>query len=273
MQSDTTPRPLRIQSRLVHRYMVAILVIGTTLLAIPAAFDLPAEPFLLTMTFGPLLGGAVLTARRSGAGGVRQLFNGAFRWRIGWRNWALAVLVLPLTTVAIAAATDTLAAPTDGWTTTITSYLVATLLIGTLVLNLWEETAWQGLVQRHLAGRFGSTKGALLTSVPFAVIHLPLVFVGGPTPREALMASILILVMAPPFRYLLGRTDHATGGSLLAVGVLHASFNASGSLDVLVGGWQHIAGVAVVAAVTLTSDALRRPAAHHVRGEAHLVQP
>ena len=272
MQTDITPQPLQVPSRLVHRYLVAVLIIGTALMAVPAVTDLPAEPFILAMVFGPLLGGAVLTARVSGASGVRQLFSGVFRWRIGWRYWALAVLVMPLTTVSVAAATGTLAAPTEGWMTTATDYLVATFLVGTLVINLWEETAWQGLVQRHLTGRFGLGRGALPTAVPFAVIHLPLGFVGGATLSEALVASILVLVMAPPFRYLLGRTDRATGGSLLAVGVLHASFNASGALDVLVGGWQHIVGVAVVAAVALLLDARRRTSTHRLPLDAQLVQ-
>jgi membrane protease YdiL (CAAX protease family) len=272
MQTDTTIQRLQVPSRLVYWYLVAVMIIGTALMAVPAVTDLPAEPFILAMVFGPLLGGAMLTARRSGPGGVRQLFSGVLRWRIGWRYWALAVVVMPLMTVTVAAATGTLASPAEGWLTTATDYLVATFLVGTLVINLWEETAWQGLVQRHLTGRFGLGRGALLTAVPFAVIHLPLGFVGGATLREALVASILVLVMAPPFRYLLGRTDHATGGSLLAVGVLHASFNASGSLDVLVGGWQHIVGVAVVAAAALLMDTRRRTTPQRMPIDAQLVQ-
>jgi uncharacterized protein len=271
MQIDITPQPLHVSVRLIRRYIVAVMIIGLALMAVPAVTDLPAEPFILAMVYGPLLGGALFTAHRSGPGGVRQLFRGVFRWRIGWRYWALAVLVMPLTTVTVAALTDTLTAPADGWLMTAAGYVVATFLVNTLVVNVWEETAWQGLVQRHFTGRFGLGKGAILTAAPFAVIHLPLGFVGGATLNEALIASILVLVMAPAFRYLLGRTDHATGGSLLAVGVLHASFNASGALDVLVGGWQHIVGVVVVTGVVLLLDARRRIASPRPPIDAHLV--
>lgn len=271
MQIDTTPRHLQVPFRLFRRFVVAIMIIGAAVMAVPAVTDLPVEPFILAMVYGPLLGGAVFTAHRSGSGGVRQLFRGVLRWRIGWGYWALAVLVMPLTTVTVAAATGTLVAPADGWLMTAAGYLVATFLVGTLVVNLWEETAWQGLVQRHWTARFGLGRGALLTAVPFAVIHLPLGFVGGATLDEALIASILVLVMTPPFRYLLGRTDQATGGSLLAVGVLHASFNASGALDVLVGGWQHIVGVVVVTGVALLLDARRRTASPHTPIDTQLV--
>jgi len=75
----------------------------------------------------------------------------------------------------------------------------------------------------------------------------------------------LLLVVAPALRHLLGRTDLSTGGGLLAVGVLHASFNASGSLDVLDGGWQHIVGLAVVAALTLIADVVRSRGTHDAR--------
>ena len=48
-----------------------------------------------------------------------------------------------------------------------------------------------------------------------------------------------LLVIAPFFRYVIGETLEATGGSLLAAGILHASFNASGNLG-FAGGWQFL---------------------------------
>lgn len=47
--------------------------------------------------------------------------------------------------------------------------------------------------------------------------------------------------MASPLRY------------LPAVGILHASFNASGALDVIAGGWQHMPAVGVLAGVVLAA--------------------
>jgi uncharacterized protein len=66
-----------------------------------------------------------------------------------------------------------------------------------------------------------------------------------------------LIVVAPVMRYGMGRTDHATGGSLLAVGLMHAAFNASGQLDVVGGDGQHAGGLVLVAALPLLTDAHR----------------
>jgi uncharacterized protein len=251
--------PLALAPTSVRRYLVSVLSLGVPLLAIPAIAGVPIEPFLLITTYVLLLGGAIVIAHRTGPGGIRRLFRGVLHWRIGWRNWAIAVAVIPVATVAVALLTDTYTAPPDGWALVVGNYLVFTLVVGALFLNIFEETAWQGLVQRHLAHRHGQLRAALLTAIPFAALHLPLSLVGDVTAGEVAVAAALIVVMAPAMRYVMGRTDQRTG-SLLAVGVTHASFNASGQLEVATGGWQHIAGLALVAAVFLIADTHRRSA-------------
>jgi uncharacterized protein len=250
-------QPLDVEHASIRRYLTGVLSLGIPLLAYPAVAGLPIEPFLLLVTYVVLLGGAIVVARRAGPGGVGQLFRGVFHWRIGWRNWAVAVAVIPATTIAVALTTGTYTAPPDGWAVVLGNYLAFTLVIGALFLNIVEETAWQGLVQRHLARRHGQLRAAVLTAIPFAALHLPLSLVGDATAGEAAAAAALIIVMAPAMRYLMGRTDHRTG-SLLAVGITHASFNASGQLEVVAGGWQHIIGLALIAAVYLVVDARGR---------------
>ena len=55
-------------------------------------------------------------------------------------------------------------------------------------------------------------------------------------------------------RYLIGETLYATGGSLLAVGILHAAFNASGQMG-FPGGWQFLAALIVL---SITVGVIRR---------------
>lgn len=61
--------------------------------------------------------------------------------------------------------TGTYVAPEDGWLPVIGSYLFTTFIFGALALNVWEETGWQGMVQRHLLGRTDDATGARLRSM------------------------------------------------------------------------------------------------------------
>jgi membrane protease YdiL (CAAX protease family) len=255
--TTATPTVDAFDHRSVVRYTIITTVLGLAIMAAPALVDQPSEVGALVMTYGLLLGGSVITARRAGPGGVRRLFSGLLRWRIGWANAAVVLAAIPLATIGIAAVTGTYVAPEAGWLPVIGSYLFTTFVFGALLLNLWEETGWQGLVQRHFTGRYGLLRGAGLTAIPFAIIHIPLTVADTSGAAEMAAWTLGLFLVAPAMRYLLGRTDYATGGSLLAVGVLHASFNASGNLTVVDGAWQYAAGLLIVAAAALTVDVLR----------------
>ncbi|HEX6256587.1 MAG TPA: hypothetical protein VFZ70_12345 [Euzebyales bacterium] len=76
-------------------------------------------------------------------------------------------------------------------------------------------------------------------------MHIPLQIRGTSGMREALVNLGVLFLMAPAARCLVARTDVATGGSLLAAGVLHASWNATGKLSVVDGDLQYVIGLAV----------------------------
>jgi hypothetical protein len=86
--------------------------------------------------------------------------------------------------------------------------------------------------------------GALLTAIPFFVIHVPLAFAEhgwkDTTWAQAALDLGLVALVAPFFRYLLGTQLVDSGGSILAIGLLHASFNAAGQMSAVPGGWQYI---------------------------------
>jgi membrane protease YdiL (CAAX protease family) len=198
-----------------------------------------------------LPGTAVLiTAWLSGRAGVRRLFAGLLQWRIGITRWLLVLLALPVLTVAVAAVTGTLENPPTGWIGIATTYLL-TLVLVLITANLWEEMAWTGFVQTRLMARHGLLRGALLTAIPVFVIHMPLSYetngLYGTRWEDAALNWALLLVALPTFRYLAGVLMLDTQGSVLAVGVLHASFNASGGMDVTPGGWQYIPAVVLLA--------------------------
>ncbi|MGV8910419.1 MAG: hypothetical protein ACOH1Y_15660 [Propionicimonas sp.] len=69
---------------------------------------------------------------------------------------------------------------------------------------------------------------------------------------EIALTWTVLIVVAPVMRLLIGSVLLDTAGSVLAIGLLHASFNAAGRLSVLGGGWwQNLVALAVLTAVVL----------------------
>jgi membrane protease YdiL (CAAX protease family) len=190
---------------------------------------------------GILVGLAVAITRATDRWrGVRQLFAGLLRWRLGWR-YLLLVVAMPLLTAGVALATGTLHGPVGGWVPVGLTYLLF-LALSAGTANLWEETVWGGFVQSRLMARHGLLIGSLLTAVPVFLIHLPLAFETdgwqGTTWRDAFITWGVLLVAAPFQRYLIGTLLVDTGGSTLAAGLMHASINAAGAMAIIPGGWQ-----------------------------------
>jgi membrane protease YdiL (CAAX protease family) len=219
-----------------------------------------------------LLGAATLvTAVTAGRAGVRRLYSGALRWRMGFGWFATALLALPALTLAIAAVSGSIRTPDGGWLKDALFYLFATLIFGALIGNVWEETAWAGFAQSRLIERKGLLRGSLLTAIPFALIHLPLAFeergMHGTTGRDMAITWTVLIVSAPFLRYLLGMTLLGTGGSVLAVAILHASFNASGALASVHGWWPSYVALFVLVALMV---AVRHVVALRQRPQARL---
>ena len=140
-----------------------------------------------------------ITRATDGRGGVRQLFAGLLRWRLG-RRYLVLVVSMPLLTVGVAAGTGTLHEPPGGWVAVGLSYLFF-LALGAVTGNLWEETVWGRFVQGRLMARHGLLVGSILTAVPVFLVHLPLAFETngwhGTTWRDALINWGVLLIAAP----------------------------------------------------------------------------
>jgi uncharacterized protein len=252
---------------LVHRHPITAFCLGAIVptWAIQFLFLAMGWEFfpamLLEIVF--LLGSAVLvTGYTQGRAGVRRLFAGAVKWRFGIGRYAMVLLALPALTLLIAEVTGSLRAPDGGVGKEILSYLFLTLIFGAVLGNVWEETAWAGFAQRRLLDRHGLLVGSLLTAIPFALIHLPLAFVDdglrGTSGKDLAITWTVLILTAPIFRYLLGAVLLDTGGSVLAVAILHASFNASGQLAAIHGWWPSYAALVLLALAAAAYRTRRR---------------
>lgn len=228
-------------------FLALVFGIGWPMLTLPLLAGVPADPFLLGLVFIGLLAPALFVTRLAGGpGAVKRLLSRVTNWRFGVLRWAVIVLGVPTFTLGFAAASGTLEVPTGGVVAEAGAYLFATFIFGALIVNVWEELAWGGFAQSRLMARHGLLVGSLLTAPLFVAIHVPLLFASGWTWGEVAVGFGVLCVAAPLYRYQLGMHLLGTGGSVLAIGVQHAAWNAAGNIDGVEGEWQVIAAVALL---------------------------
>lgn len=252
MSATTAPVPETGRDTLARRrpvttFLALVFGVGWPMLTVPLLAGVPADPFLLGLVFVGLLAPALVVSRLAGGpGATRRLLARTTQWGFGAVRWAVILLGVPLFTLAFAAASGTLEQPSGGVLAEVGAYLFATFIFGALILNVWEELAWGGFAQSRLMARHGLLVGSLLTAPLFAAIHVPLLFAADWTWAEVAVGLAVLIVAAPFYRYLLGMHLLDTGGSILAIGVQHAAWNAAGNIDGVNGDWQAIAAVAVL---------------------------
>ena len=223
-------------------FAAVALPLGWLLLTPPVVLGLPMEPFVLAVNFLGLLAPALLlTWRRAGRAGVRALLRDAVRppRPVGWI--VAAAFALPVTVWTAASAVSG-AQPLTG--SLVTDFLI-NLVSAALIINIWEETAWTGFVQRRAMARWGTVNGSLATVVLFAGIHAPLAFQGASSVRDVAHGFVILFGTGIGLRLLVAAVDAWSAGSLLTIGILHSAFNATG--DVLQPGYDWIRLVVTVA--------------------------
>jgi uncharacterized protein len=189
---------------------------------------------VLLVFFGLLPAALWVTWAVDGAAGVRALVRRMVWWRIGARWWLLVLAGLPILTITLALALGDNPEPVDMTPFVVTQ--VFGLLVNLVLINVWEETAWSGLVQTRLEERHGLLRAALLTAAPFALAHLPLHFIGEFSLGSLVTALVSLLIVCALVRLMIGVFLRLTGHSILAVAVLHTTFNRSNNDEGLVAG-------------------------------------
>jgi len=114
--------------RLARRRPITIFLIIALGLSWPVMIALLANgqdlsPGILLMVIFLLGGATLVTALSEGRAGVRRLFAGTIRWRMGVARFLVLVTAMPLVTLLVGALTHTLQAPAGGWLSLVGSYL------------------------------------------------------------------------------------------------------------------------------------------------------
>jgi uncharacterized protein len=219
---------------LIMAFAIAYPVMGLIALAvhrvIPGGLLLDRLPFPpdeiagLMLTMLALLPSALfVTWAADGRPGIVGLFKRIARWRFGIGWWLAVIAGLPLLTVVSTLilggslqSIDLLGLFWDQlWL----------LLINFILVNLWEETAWAGVMQTRLERRHNIFLAAALTAVPFGFIHLPLAFLSEITLASVLISLAAYILLGLFLRPLVGVVLRGSRDSLLAAGLMHSVFN------------------------------------------------
>ena len=197
--------------------------VGGVLLAVSTRVQ-PDAPFLIgAVLFGLALPALVLTHREAGRTGVRALLRDCIRVPRQWWWLPLAGFALPILTWTAGEALGGAQPLTWGLVT----IYVADLLIGALIINIWEEMAWTGYFQRRAVSRWGVVGGSLITSIFFIGIHVPFALDGATSTEQVATNMLYLTGVAIGLRLLIAHVDAYSGRSILTIGILHSAFNAT----------------------------------------------
>jgi membrane protease YdiL (CAAX protease family) len=216
-------------------FLVIVLALTWLLLSIPVlashgvipGANLPVEAFALAATLLILLPTALwITSITDGRVGVRTLFARVFRWRFGIGWWLVVLFGLPVIALSLGLIFGGSLQTADLGLVLIKQ--LGSIVLAVVVINLWEETVWAGFFQTRLEARFNFVVAAILTALPFAGVHVPLLFLDDQlSVRSVLMGIVGLLILGIVVRLLMAVMMRAALDSVLAVGVLHQIFDAS----------------------------------------------
>lgn len=175
--------------------------------------------------FGPTVAAVVLAYLHGGRTAVRRLLGRVLDTAFGKRWYLASLLLFPtITLLALVAAIATGETTTFPWAGQPIVLPIAFVYILLLGGPLQEEFGWRGYALEPLQERIGSLGAGVLLGIVWGLWHLPWFYLPSMTiyyqrPFIGFLVSITLLSVAMTWVY-----DNV-GGSLLAMVLLHASFN------------------------------------------------
>jgi len=184
---------------------------------------------------GPLGAAFVVTALGEGRPGLRRWRGRLFRWGVGWKWYAFALVAVPALIVAGTLALPEAAAGFRLPPPELFLVYVPFLALQMVTTGLAEEPGWRDFALVRHQRQHGPLLGTLILSVLWAGWHAPLFLtewgagIGGATPRTILLFLVLCVTLSVVITWVFNRTRE----SLPLAIVIHASNNTFASLLLL----------------------------------------
>jgi hypothetical protein len=212
---------------------------GGVLLVIGGPSHLPGTPqegarllpyAVIALVLGPTVAGILLTYVVDGGAGLREFRARLFRWRVGVRWYAVALLTTPvLAGATLYALLPTSTAFRPGIVTADDRpALLLTALGAGLFAGVFEETGWTGFAIPRLRLAYCALETGLIVGVLWGVWHYIAAWWGSGSESRAFLPSLFVAQMTfyvlvlPAYRVLMVWVYDATNSLLVAM-LMHAS--------------------------------------------------
>ena len=167
----------------------------------------------------------VLTAIVLGRGALRKLLGRLLIWRVNLR-WYLVVVLGPIALVLGALTFNTLLLGGPALSFFGMTLLPAVILLAFMIFPgsaMGEEIGWRGYALPRLQAGRSALAASLILGVPWSLWHLPVWLTEAPSNPLSLYPAFVIAIIASSVIYTW--VYNSTGGSLLLLVLLHATFN------------------------------------------------
>src|SRR5215217_547739 len=167
----------------------------------------------------------VLTAIVLGRGALRKLLGRLLIWRVNLR-WYLLIVLGPTALVLGALTFNTLLLGGPALSFFGMTLLPAVILLAFMIFPgsaMGEEIGWRGYALPRLQAGRSALAASLILGVPWSLWHLPVWLTGAPSNPLSLFPVFAVAIIASSVIYTW--VYNSTGGSLLLLVLLHASFN------------------------------------------------
>ncbi|RMF56134.1 MAG: CPBP family intramembrane metalloprotease [Calditrichaeota bacterium] len=146
-------------------------------------------------------------------------------------SWWMLLAFIPFLIAAIILISENIKGNVIEWSNFKMSYILPLLLINLFMGPLGEELGWRAFLYPSLTTKYGWMAGALVVGAIWAIWHAPLWAIDSPQSKIPFWAFFLNVVF---LSMLMGMIYNHSQGSIIAVVLLHLTFNVSlGVIDIL----------------------------------------
>jgi len=189
---------------------------------------------LMTLLVGPSVAGILSTGLVHGRTGFRELLSRLFKWRVGARWYAVALLITPLlvtVTLFVLSQFSPVFLPDIFTTKDKASLLLTGIMVG-LMGGFLEELGWTGFAVPGLRLRYGVLTTGLIVGFLWGAWHFLVTFWASGDSSGALSLPLFLpplvfyVAVLPVFRVLMVWVYDHTDSLLIAM-LMHASLTGS----------------------------------------------